>query len=435
MANTGYQRATEITLNYGNTSKVYSLLDSFNAANAVKYGFLYNWYATQDQGGGVYLVSEDMRAEGWDVPTNTDFNTLITHLGGTSVSGGKLKETGFTYWNSPNEAATNEVAYNLKGSGVRQYNDGVFSAIKIYGILWSKSVSSFDGIYYILGRYEFSISSNSPGNKKWGFAIRPVRTATAAEQLLPDGLLTDTYYYGNDGKIYRVTKIGTQVWVADNLDETKFSDGSWIAGYDGGTYTPIANATWAALTTAALCAYGDDETKVMGISVAAITSAALAALSNAEYANRVYSFLEYIKETEGFDIRTYITNSERVENTTACPLPDLEYSVEITWTDANIDADDGLGGSVKLLSSTDVETDSESLTIFSKLELKTLSGAYDANGYKVNFGSIVGYVEGVAVVTYIRWSLDGVTWTESNETALYTENTSIQVEVQTIPFA
>jgi len=84
-----------------------------------------------------------------------------------------------------------------------------------------------------------------------------MRLATESELLLDDGLISATYT-GNDGKVYRCTKIGTQVWVADNLAETKFRNGDWIPGYDAGVYTPISNAAWAALTTAACCCYNDD---------------------------------------------------------------------------------------------------------------------------------------------------------------------------------
>jgi len=55
-------------------------------------------------------------------------------------------------------------------------------------------------------------------------------------------------YTGNDGKIYPTVCIGTQEWVACNIAETKYRDGSNIPEVTD-------NATWAALTTGALCAY------------------------------------------------------------------------------------------------------------------------------------------------------------------------------------
>lgn len=209
-----------------------------------------------------------MRSEGWDVPSDTDFTTLATYLGGTSIAGGKLKETGTTYWDSPDTGATNEVGFNGRGAGRRDYATGNFFNIKvnlsIQSNLSTGTNSAFTAFIIENDSNLIFYSTNVIGaQKKNGISIRPFRPATTAEQLLPDGELTGVFYYGNDGKIYRVTKIGTQVWIADNLAETKWSDGSWIQGYEGGTYTLITDANWAALTTAALCAYDDDESNVL----------------------------------------------------------------------------------------------------------------------------------------------------------------------------
>jgi hypothetical protein len=234
------------------------------------YGFLYNWYATQDQGGGVNLIPDAMRAAGWGIPTVDDYydefedRMMLTggdlfylqeHLGGDYlIVGGKLKETGFTHWDTPNTGATNEVGFNGRGGGYRNiFGFRYLKQIAIYAL----NYLTYNGhnVFYIFS--DDSQLWDDGENNEVGVSIRLVRPATPAEQLLPDGTACDPYI-GNDGKIYRTVKIGTQVWLADNLAETKWSDGSWIAGFDGGTYTPISDANWATLTTAALCAYDDD---------------------------------------------------------------------------------------------------------------------------------------------------------------------------------
>ena len=216
---------------------------------AVKYGLLYNWYAATD----ARLIC----ADGWDIQTYDEQTDFITYLGGQTVAGGKLKETGFEHWIS-NTGATNEVNYNGRGAGIRSGVDGSFSVIGQNMNIWSKTEQSASAGYgknICIG--SSTATSNIGGTKKGGFSLRPYRAATAPELLLPDGAVSATYT-GNDLKIYRCTKINDRIYVADNLCETKFRNGDWIPGFDGGVYTPFSNAAWAALTTGALCAYNND---------------------------------------------------------------------------------------------------------------------------------------------------------------------------------
>lgn len=50
-----------------------------------EYGLLYNGYA---------VTSGKLASDGWHVPTQAEWDTLIAHLGGLGVAGGKMKETG-----------------------------------------------------------------------------------------------------------------------------------------------------------------------------------------------------------------------------------------------------------------------------------------------------------------------------------------------------
>jgi len=63
---------------------------------------------------------------------------------------------------------------------------------------------------------------------------------------------------GNDGKVYGCVQVGTQIWTNENSAETKYRNGDWITGFDGGNYTPISNVNWAAKTTEAMCFYNDN---------------------------------------------------------------------------------------------------------------------------------------------------------------------------------
>ena len=54
-----------------------------------------------------------------------------------------------------------------------------------------------------------------------------------------------------NGIIYNTIKLGDQVWLAENLRETKYRTGEDIPNITD-------NATWTALTTGACCAYNND---------------------------------------------------------------------------------------------------------------------------------------------------------------------------------
>ena len=221
---------------------------------AIKYGLLYNWYAATD-------VREITSSDDWGVFDHLEFKTLSDYLGGNAAAGGKLKETGFTYWDSPSIGATNEVGFNARGAGIRYIYEGMvgFDGIKQLLVYWNSTDTPEGGrvciIYYdidVIAAYEGV--SNYSEHKASGASIRLFRPATAAEQLLPDGTACDNYV-GNDLKEYPTVKIGTQVWLACNLAETKFRTGEDIPEVTD-------NAAWAALTTGAMCAYNNDWSNV-----------------------------------------------------------------------------------------------------------------------------------------------------------------------------
>jgi hypothetical protein len=76
-------------------------------------------------------------------------------------------------------------------------------------------------------------------------------TPTAEELLLPDGSVADPYV-GNDGKIYPTVKIGTQVWISLNLEETEYRNGTDIPLIGN---TAADQLIWTGLTTGAYSIY------------------------------------------------------------------------------------------------------------------------------------------------------------------------------------
>jgi len=93
------------------------------------YGALYNWYA-------VYF--DNLCPNGWHVPSMNQWEILFNHLGGDSIAGGKLKDTGTTHWATPNTGATNESGFTAMPGGVR-LNYGPFDYVGEYGYWWSST--------------------------------------------------------------------------------------------------------------------------------------------------------------------------------------------------------------------------------------------------------------------------------------------------------
>jgi uncharacterized protein (TIGR02145 family) len=100
--------------------------------NAATYGYLYNWYAVND--------SKGLCPTGWHVPTDAEWNTLTTFLGGEGVAGGKMKETGTTLWDAPNTGATNESGFSARPGGYRNPPSGSFLGIINDAYFWSATV-------------------------------------------------------------------------------------------------------------------------------------------------------------------------------------------------------------------------------------------------------------------------------------------------------
>jgi len=90
-----------------------------NAVTFADYGILYNWTTVNT---GLLCPT------GWHVPTDADYTTLMTFLGGSFGAGSKLKETGTTHWLPPNLDATNEVGFTALPGGMRGFM-GPFNGI------------------------------------------------------------------------------------------------------------------------------------------------------------------------------------------------------------------------------------------------------------------------------------------------------------------
>ncbi|MCF8297873.1 MAG: fibrobacter succinogenes major paralogous domain-containing protein [Saprospiraceae bacterium] len=135
-------------------------------SNSDTYGRLYNWYAAVDV--------RNICPSGWHVPSDAEWTTLTTYLGGESVAGGKLKESGTIHWESPNTGATNESGFSALPGGNRITN-GAFDANGYFGIYCSSSKQCYTDAWIRAMSYNYSYVARYFTSRKDGFSVRCVK--------------------------------------------------------------------------------------------------------------------------------------------------------------------------------------------------------------------------------------------------------------------
>jgi uncharacterized protein (TIGR02145 family) len=135
-------------------------------ANKNTYGGIYNFYA---------VSYGELCPSGWHVPTDNDFTVLADFLGGTSIAGGKMKETGTVHWSSPNTGATNETTFTALPGGQRD-ETGAFIGMGLNGIWWSSTpYNSIKPWYRSLGSATSVLFVGNGSLNIRGFSIRCIK--------------------------------------------------------------------------------------------------------------------------------------------------------------------------------------------------------------------------------------------------------------------
>ena len=161
----------------GLSTGAYAVYDD-NERNSEPYGYLYNWYAVDD--------NRNIAPAGWHIPTDDEWKELEIYLGMSQSAankfgwrdpdeGGKLKETGTAHWNSPNTGATNESGFTALPGGYRDYDGGGYLHLGHFGYFWSSTEHGSYDAWYRLLRYNNSDVSRYSSDKGDGFSIRCVR--------------------------------------------------------------------------------------------------------------------------------------------------------------------------------------------------------------------------------------------------------------------
>jgi len=138
-----------------------------NNEEIATYGRLYNYYAATD--------SRNIAPAGWHLPSDEEWTTLTTYLGGESVAGGKMKEAGTTHWTNPNTSATNESGLTALPSGHRSNYDGTFYRLELNGLWWSSTANGATNAWYRDIYYKTADCYRYGNDEHSGFAVRLIK--------------------------------------------------------------------------------------------------------------------------------------------------------------------------------------------------------------------------------------------------------------------
>ena len=195
--------------------------------NCDKYGRLYTWAAAIDRPesecGRGHTCSmplgniQGVCPDGWHLPSDEEWDVLINTLGGSGgVAGPKLRST---------EWKCGGGEYRIAEDGT---NASGFSALPYSGAFWTSSIGGANGYNYVAC---VSLSCWLPddvavnfGKKNEGFYVRCLQDdenqssnvdSTSSESVEGIvGSMTDS----RDGRTYKTVTIGSQTWMAENLN-------------------------------------------------------------------------------------------------------------------------------------------------------------------------------------------------------------------------
>jgi uncharacterized protein (TIGR02145 family) len=157
------------------TTPGYCWYDNDSATYASPYGTLYNWFTVDTASNGGKNVCPTI----WHVPTDAEWTTLTTYLGGDSEAGGKLKEINTTHWYGPNTGADNSSGYTALPGG---YRDGSYTFFNVGkgGYWWSSSENGTEYAWYLGLHYNSSNVDRDGNRKNNGFSVRCLKDNNAS---------------------------------------------------------------------------------------------------------------------------------------------------------------------------------------------------------------------------------------------------------------
>ena len=134
-----------------------------NEDNVKTYGYLYNWE-----------TAKKVCPSGWHLPSQDEWKTLSTFLGGESMAADKIKESGNAHWQKPVSQASNESGFTALPGGYRNEN-GEYWIIGYTAWWWCSTENDIERAHHILIYGHTPDLSISYVNKTDGFSVRCIK--------------------------------------------------------------------------------------------------------------------------------------------------------------------------------------------------------------------------------------------------------------------
>ena len=233
-------------------------------SNCTKYGRLYTWAA-----------AKTACPTGWHLPTKAEFETLFTAVGGSSTAGTKLKSTsGWNDYNGKNGNGTDDYSFSALPAGLRNYsgdydyeggNADFWSSTEDYSsYAYNMRLYDIDDIAYLVSHSKyngFSVrcvkdnalssgkTSSSSAVIRSSSSVTPPKSSSSVKVTEPAEVTIGSITDSRDGQTYKTVSIGSQKWMAQNLNYK--TDNSYCYDDSPSNCTKYGRLyTWAAAKTA-----------------------------------------------------------------------------------------------------------------------------------------------------------------------------------------